>query len=112
MSFEANSSPARSWSMEAFGSFWGDPDLAQAPGVRAIITHDIVGHWPRPIGMVRGDAAYYKVIESVLTAEPASLLRSASTHRRASSPSFAGLRPLRTGTRLFNSMVVTASGLG
>jgi hypothetical protein len=83
MSFEAISSPACSWSMEAFGSFWADPDLAQAPGVRAIITHDIVGHWPRPIGMVRGDATYYKVIESVLIAEPDSLLRSAGMHRRA-----------------------------
>ena len=70
MSSEASMSPPRSWSVATFGSSWADPDLARAPGVRAVITDDIVGYWPRPIGVVRGAAAYYKVIESVLTAGP------------------------------------------
>jgi hypothetical protein len=29
-----------------------------------------VGHWPRPIGIVRGAAAYHRVIEAVLTTRP------------------------------------------
>jgi hypothetical protein len=68
MPFATNISPARSWSVEAFAAFWADPTLSRAQGVRAVITDDIVGYWPRPIGVVRGAAAYYKVIESVLTA--------------------------------------------
>ena len=63
-------SPERSWSVEAFCEFWRQPDPARAPAVRGIITDDIVGYWPRPIGVARGALAYHKVIESVLTAQP------------------------------------------
>jgi SnoaL-like domain len=70
MSSAANIRPARPWSVEAFAAFWADPDPAKVPAIRAVITDDIVGYWPRPIGVVRGAAAYYKVIESVLTAGP------------------------------------------
>lgn len=75
MSSAATISPARRWSPEAFEAFWANPDPANLPGVRSVITDDIVGHWPRPIGVVRGAAAYYKVIESVVTAGPRFTLR-------------------------------------
>jgi hypothetical protein len=56
---------ARGWSIEGFRAFWAKPDLSLVPRVRDITTSDIVGYWPRPIGTVRGAAAYVGVIEAI-----------------------------------------------
>ena len=60
----------RGWTVEAFKMFWAKPDASQLGAVRAILTDDIVGYWPRPIGVVRGPDAYMRVIEAVLKAGP------------------------------------------
>jgi len=58
--------PSRSWSVESFRAFWANPDPKLVAGVRGILTDDIVGYWPRPIGIVRGPAAYTAVIDAVV----------------------------------------------
>jgi hypothetical protein len=60
----------RPWSVEGFRGFWARPDLSLVPRVRDAMTSDIVGHWPRPIGTVRGADAYMAVIEAVAGACP------------------------------------------
>ena len=44
---------ARGWTLEGFGSFWAKLDLSLIPRLHEISTNDIVGYWPRPIGVVR-----------------------------------------------------------
>jgi len=56
----------RPWSVESFRTFWANPDPGLLPGVRTILTDDIVGYWPRPIGIVRGAKAYAAVIDAVV----------------------------------------------
>ena len=63
-------STARKWSIEGFKAFWANPQPSIVPLFGEIATHDIVGHWPRPIGIVRGAAAYVPVIESILRVCP------------------------------------------
>jgi hypothetical protein len=61
---------ARTWSIEAFRAFWARPDLTLIPRIREIMTDDIVGYWPRPIGVVRGAEAYLRVIAAIPTVCP------------------------------------------
>jgi limonene-1,2-epoxide hydrolase len=70
MSSAGGEAAVRSWSVDAFIAFWADPDPARLPAVRAILTDDIIGYWPRPIGIVRGASAYFNVIEAVVTGSP------------------------------------------
>jgi predicted SnoaL-like aldol condensation-catalyzing enzyme len=63
------------WTIDAFSGFWADPTLHRARGVRLIITDDIVGHWPRNIGTVRGAENYMHVIEAVVRCTPRVALR-------------------------------------
>jgi hypothetical protein len=57
---------ARRWSIDGFKSFWAKPDVSAVFLIREISTSDIVGHWPRPIGIVRGSASYIRVIDAIL----------------------------------------------
>ncbi len=61
---------ARGWSIEGFRAFWKKPDPAAIPFVRSIMTDDIVGYWPRPIGTVVGASRYLAVIEAILRSCP------------------------------------------
>lgn len=71
----AETASQRAWSVAAFSRFWANPDPARLPAVRSVVTEDIVGYWPRPIGIVRGRDAYLNVIEAVVTAQPQMRLR-------------------------------------
>ena len=55
----------RGWTIEGFRSFWARPDLSLIARVREICTNDIVGYWPRPIGVVRDAEAYLAVIDAI-----------------------------------------------
>lgn len=57
----------RRWSVDAFKAFWSKPDPSKVIGV---LTEDVVGHWPRPIGVVRGASDYTQVIETMLKVCP------------------------------------------
>ena len=54
--------PNCKWSAEAFMHYWKAPDAPRATPVTA----DIVGHRPRPIGVVRGADDYTRVIAAML----------------------------------------------
>jgi hypothetical protein len=56
---------ARGWSIEGFRSFWAKPDLSLIPRIHEISTNNIVGYWPRPIGVVRDSEAYVAVIDAI-----------------------------------------------
>jgi len=58
--------PGPAWTVDAFKAFWGKPDPARVAAVEGILTDDIVGYWPRPIGTVRGRGPYQRVIAAVL----------------------------------------------
>ena len=58
------------WSVDTFRRFWAKPDLAALRGIERLCTEDIVGHWPRPIGLVRGLKPYTQVIEDLLLTVP------------------------------------------
>lgn len=60
----------RGWSVETFRRFWAKPDLAALRAIDRLCTADIVGHWPRPIGLVRGLKPYAEVIEDLLLTVP------------------------------------------
>jgi hypothetical protein len=60
----------RGWSIDGFESFWAKPDSSIIPLIHQLATSDIVGHWPRPIGVVRGSHAYIPVIEAILRTCP------------------------------------------
>lgn len=60
----------RPWSIEGFRAFWAAPDLSLVPRVHDVATPAIVGHWPRPIGVVRGARDYVGVIEAIARAIP------------------------------------------
>jgi hypothetical protein len=55
----------RGWTIEGFRSFWAKPDLSLIARIHEICTSDIVGYWPRPIGVVRGSQAYVAVVEAI-----------------------------------------------
>ena len=59
--------PGRRWSVEAFAAFWKKPDASHTTEV---LTEDVVGHWPRPIGDVRGPRDYANVIATMLRVAP------------------------------------------
>lgn len=61
---------ARPWSVEGFRGFWANPSLELVAKARDSMTGDIVGRWPRPIGLVRGAADYMAVLEAVVRAGP------------------------------------------
>jgi hypothetical protein len=56
---------ARGWTIERFRSFWAKPDLSLIPRIHEMTTSDIVGYWPRPIGIVRDSQAYVAVIDAI-----------------------------------------------
>lgn len=60
----------RPWSIEGFRAFWGAPDPSFVPRVHDVCAPGIVGHWPRPIGLVRGTAPYVDVIAAILAVCP------------------------------------------
>src|SRR5580658_9858885 len=60
----------RGWSIEGFRSFWSKVNLELVPLVHEINTSDIVGYWPRPIGVIRGSVLYVGVIEAILRVCP------------------------------------------
>lgn len=55
--------PGNHWSMDAFKAFWSNPDASKVVGA---LTEDVVGYWPRPIGVVRGASGYAEVIATLL----------------------------------------------
>ena len=57
----------RRWTVESFAGFWKKPDASRVSGV---LTEDVVGHWPRPIGVVRGAPAYVNGITTILQVCP------------------------------------------
>jgi hypothetical protein len=61
---------ARGWSADAFRAFWSRPDPSLVPGVADVVSDDIVGYWPRPIGRVQGAQPYVAVIAALLRAVP------------------------------------------
>jgi ketosteroid isomerase-like protein len=66
----ANKMPAeagRRWTVESFAGFWKKPDASRVLGV---LTEDVVGYWPRPIGVVRGAPAYVNVIAAIIEVCP------------------------------------------
>jgi hypothetical protein len=63
-------SAIRRWTIEGYRSFWAKPDRSIVPVFNELATSDIVGHWPRPIGVVRGPEAYLPVIHAVLRTVP------------------------------------------
>jgi len=63
------------WSVETFRRFWARPGLAALRAIDRLCTPDIVGHWPRPIGVVRGLKSYTEVIEDLLLTVPDLSLR-------------------------------------
>lgn len=67
MSQAAQTDVRRDWSVDAFKAFWARPDVSHVPGIRTAVTDDIVGYWPRPIGVIRGAEPYLRVIAAVLT---------------------------------------------
>src|SRR5436190_13647607 len=70
MSAAATVLPARQWTIDAFKTFWAKPDASQLPAILSIVTDDIVGYWPRPIGEIRSPRPYLKVIADILTMCP------------------------------------------
>ena len=60
----------RGWTIDTFKRFWAKPSLLHIRGIDAIVAPDIVGYWPRPIGVVRGVARYAEVIEDLLLEVP------------------------------------------
>ncbi|MBL6939988.1 MAG: nuclear transport factor 2 family protein [Alphaproteobacteria bacterium] len=56
----------QAWSVDLFKAFWGKRRPGQPVSVDSIVTPDIVGCWPRPIGIVRGAVPYGRVIQAVL----------------------------------------------
>jgi ketosteroid isomerase-like protein len=55
------------WSVEAFAEFWANPDPAL---VAALVTDDVIGHWPGTDVPVSGIEDYTRAIEQILTVAP------------------------------------------
>jgi hypothetical protein len=70
MTLTQETTATRKWSIEGFRSFWSKVNVALIPLVREVGTLDIVGHWPRPIGVVRGMESYVKVIDAIFRVCP------------------------------------------
>lgn len=85
--------PAAAWSPDLFKAFWARP--SDPWRALEIVTPDIVGHWPRPIGAVRGANDYVRVIAALLEACPDFSLELAET---AANGEFVFLRWIATGS--------------
>jgi len=66
----AATTPARQWTVEGFRTFWAKPSVSFLPTIRQVVTDDIVGHWPRPIGDIADPDLYLGVIADILTICP------------------------------------------
>ena len=66
----ATTSSPRQWTVEGFRAFWAKPVLSFLPSIRQVVTDDIVGHWPRPIGDIADPDLYLGVIADILTICP------------------------------------------
>ena len=82
----------RRWTVESFAGFWKKPDASRVSGV---LTEDVVGHWPRPIGVVRGAPAYVNVIATILQVCPDFTVTVAE---HAATGDFTFIRWVATGT--------------
>jgi hypothetical protein len=60
--------PRRIWTPESFKAFWHKP--TDPWRVLGSVTDDIVGYWPRPIGVIRGAHDYVQVIVTLLDVCP------------------------------------------
>ena len=63
------SGAALRWSVEGFERFWSNPDrdLGVVP---AVLTQDVIGHWPGRDRAVRGIAEYTRCISDLVEALP------------------------------------------
>ncbi|MEX0840064.1 MAG: nuclear transport factor 2 family protein [Parvibaculum sp.] len=95
MSLATAAQPRRRWSPEGFMAFWAKPDPLLLPGIFDVITNDIVGYWPRPIGTVRDPEPYMKVIAALLEECPDFSLK---VPEHASTGDFHFIRWVATGT--------------
>lgn len=59
----------REWSVDAFKRFWSSPDR-DIEVVPAVLTDDVVGHWPGLDQPVRGRDAYMRCIRALHAALP------------------------------------------
>ena len=82
----------RRWRVYAFIGFCKTPYASRAIGA---LTDDIVGYWPRPIGIVRGASPYVDVIATMMKLCPDFSLR---VPECATSGNFAFIRWIATGT--------------
>jgi hypothetical protein len=55
------------WSVKGFEAFWSTPDPALVP---AVLTEDVVGHWPGRDEPVRGQEDYTRCIAAIVDALP------------------------------------------
>lgn len=55
------------WSVEMFEGFWANPDPALVP---AVLTEDVVGHWPGREEPARGRDEYAACIAAIVEALP------------------------------------------
>ena len=95
MSLATAAQPRRAWSPEGFKAFWAKPDPSLLLGIFEVITDDIVGYWPRPIGTVREPKPYMKVIAAILDECPDFSL---AVPEHASTGDFHFIRWVATGT--------------
>ena len=57
------------WTVEAFEGFWSNPDPALVP---AVLTEDVVGHWPGRDEPVKGRDAYTEALPKPIERRPPS----------------------------------------
>lgn len=91
MTTTAFAEPSCKWSVAAFIQYWKAPYAPRAMPVTA----DVVGYWPRPIGVVRGADDYIRVIATILEVCPDFRL---SVAEHAATGHFTFLRWIATGT--------------
>jgi hypothetical protein len=84
--------PGHKSSVQAFVHYWKAPYTPRAMPVTA----DVVGHWPRPIGVVRGADDYVSVIATILEVCPDFRL---TVPEHAATDDLTFLRWIATGTR-------------
>ena len=84
--------PGRRWSVDSFIAFWSNPDPSRVIGS---VTSDIVGHWPRPIGIISGAQPYVDVIATMMKVCPDFRLR---VPESATTGDYAFVRWIATGT--------------
>jgi hypothetical protein len=95
MSVASPAQPGQQWTIDAFKAFWAKPNLSRVPAVLSVLTDDVVGYWPRPIGTVQGARPYVTVIADILTVFPDFSLVAAE---HATTGDFTFVRWIATGT--------------